>query len=125
MSPTCTSPLLLDCLRALAALPAVSEDLEGWGQYLQAVGGILPHLDGDSKQIVTLTAVVKRLELRKQSRETILHLNQEFVELEESTRRFEVEVSSNSKRLTSRAGNSTHLLKEEKTRKELKARYLR
>jgi len=64
---------------------------------------------------------IKKLEYRKQAKETILRLNQDFRDLDTKNRQFETEASDRS-RLTNRKANSSFLLQQEKFRKESKAK---
>ena len=112
---------MTECLDTTASLPCVHDDLEGWSRLLKAVHGCMTGLERDAAQLVALTTATKKLELRKQAKETILRLNDDFLELDCKNRQFETEASDRS-RLTNRKANSSFLLHQERFRKESKAK---
>lgn len=100
-------------------------EVEKWiGDAIERMGRQIHSLKAKFATLSIQCQEICLLQKRQRRQEGILRLNDEIINLEGEARRFEAE-ASDSNRLVDRKSNSARLLKEERFRKDSKARFAR
>ena len=111
-----------DGLKKMKANACAKGEYEEWvDMLLERMGPCMDKIEAIIESLGLMDEQIAKFSLRKRSHDAILKLNEDIMSLEGRARQFEADASDRT-RLVDRKTNSSRLLKEEKFRKDSKAR---